>query len=69
MNKIHVKLVILVSLVIILILLRETHAQSLKLALNFNNDNINNVPEAPINMLIYVGLVLGSYFGIKKIKA
>ena len=43
-------------------------AQTLEDALGFT-ETVNDVPEAPINMLIYAGLVVGSYFGIKKIKA
>ncbi|WP_229731936.1 hypothetical protein, partial [Psychroflexus planctonicus] len=65
----NIKLGIAISLLFMLVLMPEAQAQSLEDVFDFDNDNVNDVPEATINMLIYAGLVVGSYFGIKKIKA
>ena len=31
-------------------------------------ENVDDVPAAPIKMLLYIGLIAGSYLGIKKLK-
>ena len=41
---------------------------SLEDALGFT-ETVNDVPEAPISGLVALGLVVGSFFGYKKIKS
>lgn len=42
-------------------------AQSLEDALGFN-DNVQDIPAAPINGLIGIALAAGAYLGFKKLK-
>jgi len=37
-------------------------------AFGFENDNVNDTPEAPINFLIPLALLVGAYLGVKKMK-
>ncbi len=55
------------SLVAIFLLSFHANAQSLEDALGFS-ETVNDVPEAPIHLLIPVALAIGGYFGIKELK-
>ena len=55
------------SLVICLLFSLSTQAQSLEDALGFT-ETVNDVPEAPIHLLIPIMLFAGAFLGIKKIK-
>jgi len=37
-------------------------------AFGFENDNVNDTPEAPIHMLLYLGLAIGGFIGVTKLR-
>lgn len=53
--------------IVFLFIFSFTQAQSLEDALGFN-ETVNDVPEAPINFLIALGVIIGSFIGIKRLK-
>ncbi len=55
------------SLVAIFLASFHVNAQSLEDALGFT-ETVNDVPEAPIHLLIPILLFVGTYLGIKKLK-
>jgi len=50
-----------------IVFLPEVSAQSVEDAFGFNDDNVED-KAAPINFLIPVALMVGAYFGVKKLK-
>jgi hypothetical protein len=50
-----------------LIGLSSAYGQDLDSAFGFD-DNVNDVPAAPIHMLIYLGLAVGGYLGVTKLR-
>ena len=34
----------------------------------FDNDNVQDTPEAPIHILVYLGLLVGGFLGIRKLR-
>jgi len=55
-------------LLLAIIFMPEVNGQSIDDAFGFE-ENVDDVPAAPINMLVYMGLIAGSYLGIKKLKS
>ena len=37
-------------------------------AFGFENENVNDTPEAPIHMLLYLGLAIGGFIGVIKLR-
>ncbi|MGM0636433.1 MAG: hypothetical protein ACQESK_10240 [Bacteroidota bacterium] len=57
-----------ISLILILLLcVEQNYAQSIEDVFGMDNENVNDV-EAPIDSLIYLFVILGSYLGFKKLK-
>ncbi|TKS55850.1 hypothetical protein [Mesohalobacter halotolerans] len=54
-------------LLLAIVFMPEVNAQGIDDAFGFE-ENVDDAPEAPINMLVYIGLIAGSYLGIKKLK-
>jgi hypothetical protein len=50
-----------------IVFLPEVSAQSVEDAFGFNDKNVED-KAAPINFLIPVALMVGAYFGVKKLK-
>ena len=48
--------------------LSSAYGQGLEDAFGFGDDGGSNVQDVPIHMLVYLGLVVGGFFGIKKLK-
>lgn len=67
-NKINSIQVLFTLALISLIGLSSAYGQGLEELFGFENDNVNDVPEAPLHMLIYLGLVIGGYLGVRKLR-
>ena len=66
-------LTLFLILVVFLISLQQSTAQSadineLNNALGFES-TVNDVPESPIHLLVWLGLILGGFLGMKKLKS
>lgn len=70
MKNINKKQFIFTLALISLIGLSSAYGQlgGLEEAFGFENNNVNDTPEAPIHMLIYFGLVVGGFLGIRQLK-
>lgn len=64
-SQLVLSLVFIVGLSIVF--LPEVSAQSVGDAFGFE-DNVNDATAAPINFLIPAALMVGAYFGVKKLK-
>ena len=68
-HKINATQVLFTLALVSLIGLSSAYGQSeLEDLFGFDNTNVNDVPEAPIHMLIYLGLVIGGYLGVTKLR-
>lgn len=59
-----------ISLILILLLCVEQNyaqTQSIEDVFGMDNENVNDV-DAPIDSLVYLFIILGSYLGFKKLK-
>ena len=56
-------------LLLAIIFMPEVNGQSIEEVFDFENDNVNDVPEAPIHYLVTLGLLVGGYLGFKKLKS
>ena len=52
-------------LLLAIIFMPEVNGQSIDDAFGFE-ENVDDVPAAPINMLVYMGLIVGAYIGFNK---
>ena len=59
---------IVIVLLIATVCMADAYAQTIGDAFGFEDDNTNDIPEAPIHFLVYLGLVIGGYLGIKRLK-
>ena len=66
-NRVYIKKIAIVLLLVIAFM-PDVNAQSLEDAFGFNDDNVNDVPEAPIHFLVALGLLIGGFIGVKKFK-
>ena len=66
-NPVYIKKTVIVLLLIIAFI-PDVNAQNLEDVFGFNDDNVNDVPEAPIHFLVYLGMLVGAYLGFKKFK-
>ncbi|MBS3739675.1 MAG: hypothetical protein KGY51_11890 [Psychroflexus sp.] len=54
-------------MLLVIAFMPDVNAQSIDDAFGFE-ENVDDVPKAPINMLVYIGLIAGSYLGIKRLR-
>ncbi|GGE22119.1 hypothetical protein [Psychroflexus salis] len=66
-NPVYIKKIVIVLLLIIAFI-PDINAQNLEDVFGFNDDNVNDVPEAPIHFLVALGLLIGGFIGVKKFK-
>jgi hypothetical protein len=69
-HKINTTQVLFTLALVSLIGLSSAYGQSSEFEglFGFDDTNVNDVPEAPIHMLIYLGLVIGGYLGVTKLR-
>jgi hypothetical protein len=66
-NKINKQQFIFTLALVSLIGLSSAYGQNLNDAFGFD-DNVNDVPAAPIHFLVYAGMLIGAYLGLNKLK-
>ena len=62
------KYIVAILLFLGVVFLQEIYAQSIEDAFGADSNNINDSTAAPIDMLVYLGLAVGGYVGVKKLK-
>ena len=66
-HKINNTQVLFTLALVSLIGLSSAYGQDLNSAFGFD-DNVNDVPAAPIHFLVYAGMLIGAYLGFNKLK-
>lgn len=62
------KIILILSILIIVLSVTPSFGQFTIDDISFNNDVDDEAKAAPIDMLVYLGLFIGSLIGIKKFK-
>ena len=67
MKNINIQLIFSLALVS-LFGLSSAYGQGLEDLFGFENDNVADTPEAPIHTLVYLGLAIGGFIGVTKLR-
>ncbi|TQD38910.1 hypothetical protein [Haloflavibacter putidus] len=67
MKKKHIY-ILSVTLIVCLFMVNTSYAQGLGDLPGFDTGVDDETPAAPINGLIWLGIAVGSYFGVKKLR-
>ena len=68
MKNINIQQLMLSLALVSLFSLSSAYGQDFEDAFGFEGDNVNDTTEAPIHMLLYLGLAIGGFIGVIKLR-